>query len=372
MSRPLTRVLINVIAADFYRQHTGLLLSLFILLVSNFFYTSVLNQTHLTQPQIIQHALKLVLTSVSEPLGVVILVGICWLYCHKCWQYVTGRLHRPDVYFLRYTATALPRRRQHQSWAWVQLIMMLPLWSIGLFASVIGFRFGHWLVPTLLPLYLSGLVGYSGWRYSRLLDAPTQQPSPGKLDRFRGWPKPFFSLFLYELVLNRRLSYGLAKLASFASIGLAYSILANDLTGLRLVGLLSVCSAVSHAMLLYQSSEFERFYLRFGRNLPYSRWQVFGQQGAQLGVLLLPELLGLVGVGGLSDGLWAGSLLLGLSLLFRSLLYRLGSQSVVYLRWVFGLFIGCLVGLLFDLTVWLALGSIVIAGALSYYYDEQV
>ena len=115
MKRPLTRVLIKVVANGFYQEHTGLLLSLFIVIFINFFYTSVLNQTHLTEEQIIQNALKLVITTVSEPLGVVFLFSLCFLYSVKSWQYVAGRLKRVDVQFLFYSSNALSWARQVQS-----------------------------------------------------------------------------------------------------------------------------------------------------------------------------------------------------------------------------------------------------------------
>ncbi|WP_375436339.1 hypothetical protein [uncultured Hymenobacter sp.] len=115
MKRPLTRALIKIVATGFYRQHTGFLLSLFVLVFINFFYTNVLNQTHLTREQLLQTALKLVISSVSEPLGVVLLFGLFLLYSWKSWQYVAGRLQGVDVQFLYYSSTALRWTRQVQS-----------------------------------------------------------------------------------------------------------------------------------------------------------------------------------------------------------------------------------------------------------------
>ena len=83
MKRPLTRSLVKVFANGFYRENTGLLLTLFITVFINFFYTNVLNQTHLTKNEIIQNALKLVIGSVSEPLGTLLLLFVFFVYSLK-------------------------------------------------------------------------------------------------------------------------------------------------------------------------------------------------------------------------------------------------------------------------------------------------
>ena len=132
MKRPLTRALIKIVATGFYRQHTGFLLALFVVIFINFFYTPVLNQTHLTREEILATALKLVLSAVSEPLGVGLLGGLLLLYSWKSWQYVASRLQAEDVEFLYYSSNALPWSRQVQSWTLVQLVVCLPLVMISL------------------------------------------------------------------------------------------------------------------------------------------------------------------------------------------------------------------------------------------------
>ncbi|SFF39123.1 hypothetical protein, partial [Spirosoma endophyticum] len=170
MKKPVIRVLLKVVASGFYQEHTGLLLALFILIFCNFFYTSVLNQTHLTQQQITLNALKLVLTTVSEPLGVVFLLSLFLLYSVKCGQYVARRVKQVDVQFLAYSITALSWGRQLQAWFVVQLVMSLPIVGLGLFAMLIGFTFGHRLIPLLIPIYLLGLIGSVAGYYTYLLN----------------------------------------------------------------------------------------------------------------------------------------------------------------------------------------------------------
>ena len=372
MKKPVTRVLLRVVARGFYQEHTGLLLALFILIFSNFFYTSVLNQTHLTQEQISLNALKLVLTTVSEPLGVIFLVGLFLLYSVKCGQYVARRVKQVDVQFLSYSITALSWGRQLQSWLVVQLVMSMPIVGLGLFAMLIGFTFGHWLIPLLIPIYLLGLIGSGAGYYTYLLNR-TSSESAAKADRLgwlSHWPKPFFSLFLYDLVATKRIPYVITKIASLLGIGLLFSVFPDSHSDVRLVGLISLCVALIHCILIYQSSEFEAFYLRFARNFPYHRWQLYVQQVALLSVLLLPEGVWLIMAGGLRTGFTGALMMVSISLLFRTLLYRFGQRMDAYLRIVFGLFAFFLVLILFSGTEAIIMGSSVGAWVLLTGYQN--
>jgi hypothetical protein len=372
VKRPLTRALVKIVATGFYRQHTGFLLTLFVVVFINFFYTPVLNQTHLTREELLKTALKLVLSSVSEPLGVGLLCGLFLLYSWKSWQYVAGRLQAVDVQFLYYSSNALPWPRQVQSWALVQFVVCLPLVVISLYAMLVGVAFGYWLIPLLLPVYLLVLLVGSGVYYTRLLNDTVAEPRPADgIAWLRRWPKPLFSLFLYELLDKKRVPYAVTKAVSLASGALLFSVFPAAHADQRLFGLLGLCSALTHVVLLYQAREFESFYLRFTRNFPHSFWQVYGQQVALYSVLLLPELLGLLLVGPFRQALLGAAVLLSITLFFRALLGGLGPQLTNYLRVVFGFFLVFLFALLFGLTQWLIWGNLVAAGVLFYRYQYK-
>lgn len=365
MRQPLTRILLKVVARGFYQQHTGLLLALFMLVFINFFYTRVPNQLHLTEEQLIQNGFRLVITSVSEPLGVAVLLGFGVLYSLKSWHYVAGRLKRADVQFLAYSSNALPWPRQVQAWAVVQGVILLPIVVLCLYAMVVGFIFQHWLVPVLLPAYLLLLAVAGAYYYTRLLNDTVVQPDKvARLTWARSWPKPLFSLFLYEIIAKKRVAYLITKLASVASVALLLLAFPASGTDVRWVGMVGLCWAVGHAILVFQASEFELAYLPFARNLPYGRGQVYGQQALLYTVLLLPELGWLLTAGRLSTGLTAAGLLLSVTLLLRTLLYWTGQHMTSYLRLVFGLFLFLLLANLFGLTGLLALGSALTAGVL--------
>ena len=369
MKKPLTRVLLKVVANGFYQEHTGCLISLFLLVFINFFWTRVPNQNHLTEEQIIENGFRLVIMSVSEPIGVAALLGVCFFYSLKSWHYVAGRLKSADVQFLTYSSNALPWSQQVISWSVVQGVILLPAVILCLYAMVVGVIFHHWLVPVLLPIYLLLLTVIGAGYYTRLLNDTVVKPDKlAGLTWARSWPKPLFSLFLYEIIAKRRVTYLITKVASAASIALLLLAFSDSRTDVRLAGMIGLCCAVGHLILVFQASEFELFYLPFVRNLPYGRGEVYGQQLLLYGVLLLPEIVWLLTAGRFSTGLIAACLLLGATLLLRSLLYWTGQNMTYYLRIVVGLFLFFLLANLFGLTGLLALGSALAAVIMLYRY----
>jgi len=207
--------------------------------------------------------------------------------------------------------------------------------------------------------------------YTRLLNNTTAA-EPAQVDRLawlRRWPKPVFSLFLYELLDQKRVPYAVTKALSLTSIALLWSVFPASRADARLFGFLGLCSALAHTVLLFQAWEFEQGPLRFARNFPLSCGQVVGQQAALYTMLLLLELLALVVVGPFPQGLLGAALLLTVTLFFRALLGGLGRQLTKYLRLVFGFFLVFLFLLLFGWTEGLIVGNLVAAGGLFYRYQ---
>jgi len=371
--KPLTRALIKILATGFYRQHTGFLLALLVLVFSSFFYTNVLNQTHLTPDQQRQTALKLALSSVSEPWGILLLFSLFWLYTVKSRHYLAARLQAADLQFLRYSSNALSRGQQLQSWSLVQLVISAPLLIVGLYAMAVGVAYGYWLVPILLPVYLLTLTYWCAAYYTRLLNEQLLIP-PVQTDwlaRLRSWPKPLFSLFFYELLAHQRVPFALTKVVSLLSLGLLFYVFADSHTDQRLLNLLSLTSALAQVVVLYQAHAFEQSYVRFARNFPYSAWHQFGQQVVLYSILLLPELVVLLAISPFPQGLRAMGVLLSVTLFFRTLFYPLNQRMTPYLRLVFGLFMSFLLLNLFGSTNLLIGGSGVATGVLFYRYREQ-
>lgn len=366
MKKPLTRVLLTVVARGFYQEHTSWLIALFLLVFINFFWTRVPSQGHLSEEQILQNGFRLVIMSVSEPVGVAALLGLCFLYSLKSWHYVAGRLRSADVQFLAYSSTAFGWGQQVRAWAVVQGVVLLPVVVLCLYAMSIGFFFRHWLVPVLLPVYLLLLILVGAGYYTWLLNDTGGKPAKrAGLTWVRRWPKPLFSLFLYEVIAKKQITFLLTKGASVASIALLLLAFPASPADVRLLGMLGLCCAAGHVVLVFQAGEFDLAYLSFARNLPYGRAQVYGQQALLFAVLLLPEIGWLLTAGPFHTGFPAACLLLSVTLLLRTLLYWTGQHLRAYLRVVFSLFFGLLLANLFGLTSLLALGSALAAWGFS-------
>lgn len=271
--------------------------------------------------------------------------------------------------FLAYSSNALSWSQQVRSWSVVQGVILLPIVVLCLYAMVIGFLFHHWLVPVLLPIYLLLLTITGACYYTRLLnDTVVKADKLAGLTWARNWPKPLFSIFLFEVIAKKRVTYLITKVASAASIALLLLAFSDSRTDVRLAGMLALCCAVGHTVLVFQAADFELFYLPFVRNLPYGWGQVYGQQVLLYGVLVLPELIWLLTTNRFSTGVTAAGLLLSVTLLLRTLLYWTGQHMTFYLRLVFGLFLFCLLANLFGVAGLLALGSALAAGVLLYRY----
>lgn len=294
------------------------------------------------------------------------------MYSLKSGQYVARRLTAPDVQFLFYSTNALSRTRQVRAWAIVQLIIALPIISLGLFAMLIGIAFDYWVIPLLIPGYLLVLILGSAFYYTQLITVTTSvsaaAPRRAWLSR---WPKPLTSLFLYEILDKKRISFVITKGLSFLSIGLLLSLFADAHTDRRLFGLIGLCVALIHSLLIYESGEFEQTYLRFARNFPLNQWQLYGQLSVLYSLLVLPEMIWVLLAGGFSRGLLGVLLIQGQLLLFRSLLYRLGQWPNGYRRWTFGLFTVGLLGVVFGITEILVVISVLAACWLTYRYQYE-
>jgi hypothetical protein len=251
----------------------------------------------------------------------------------------------------------------------VQGVILLPLAVLYGYAVVVGLLFNYWLVPLLLPGYLLLLAAGAATYYAQLLNATTGRPDRAAgLGWARRWPKPVSSWFLYEIIAKKRLPYLLTKLASAASIALLLLAFPEARTDARLAGMLALCCAFGHSVLAFQAHEFELFYLRFARSLPYGPGRVASQQVLLCSALLLPELLWLLVASPLRAGLPAAGLLLGAALLLRALLYCTGPHITPYLRLAVSLFLFLLLANLFGITALLAMGCTLTAGILFYCY----
>jgi hypothetical protein len=358
----VTRILLKTFVAGFYKAHAGLLLTLFITIFINFFFTQVLNQTHLDKEQILLNNLKLVLTSVSNPVAMGVLFLIWLGYTIKSCQFVSAQLVLDQNLFLFYSSTALSIKKQFQTWFLVQACISIPIIALGFFAVGIGIVFNYLLIPIAIPVYLLLLISGSALYYIHLINNLIE--SKGKsyvLNWITGFPKPLFSLFLYEIIYKYKIHYTVTKVISAILIIGMHALFRENPTDIRVAGvsMLSVCLA--HTFLIYQSHEFDRSYLSFSRNFPSSKNGLYMQLAAQYFLLLLPEIIWFFCIE--NPAICLNTALLGLSctLLFRSILYGQNQQMGQYIKMVFRIFILSALLILFGAFLWLIAVNMIIS-----------
>jgi hypothetical protein len=339
MLSPLTKVLVKIFSNGFYKVHAGLLVTLFATAIIYFIFINVSDQSSLSPDEQLYYNLSLVLEFVSNPV-IMGIVFIFWLlYTVKSWQYVAGQLLLTSQQFLFYSSTSLNKAHQFRSWFMVQLVIMLPIIGYGLFAFTIGFIFGHLLFPAITLLYIFLLTGISAFLYVRLINRLAKPNTQNYLFKITyKWEKPFFSLFLYHVFDNMKVSFVLTKIISGITVtGILYFF--SDVSlDLRVANMAVLAVIMVHAVLIFQEHRFNETYMGFSRNLPLSRGKLFtGFIGIYL-LILLPEFIWISTR--FSPPIAISLSLLGLSiaLLFRNLLYWLGLNMQYYLKWVGGLF----------------------------------
>ncbi|HEY0271995.1 MAG TPA: hypothetical protein VGC22_02365, partial [Chitinophaga sp.] len=323
MNAPLTQVLIRSFGKGFYRVHAGLLLFLFVAVVS---YCFLINYAGtIPTDQVTVASLVITLTFITSPFMMAAVFVVWALYAVKSWQYVAAQLLLPASQYLFYSATAFSRRRQFFSWYVTQLFIMLPALGYCGFALALGCLYGHLQIPLWSLLYLLVLVALSAAASVALANRLPGGASGAGITR--GWRKPFFSLFIYQLFHRHKVSFALTKTASLACMWYVALYGLDNFRALQLIVLLVV---MAHCYLLYQDQHFETFQLRFGLNFPYSRSRLFAFLALRYLFILLPET-GWLWVR--FPPAWALSMTaLGLSMLLclRCLLYVTGLRTGVY------------------------------------------
>ena len=362
MFAPLTKILLKTLAASFYKVHAGLLLTLFVVIFINFFFTSVLNQTHLTKDEILLHNLKLALTSVSSPVAMAVLFTIWLAYTIKSCKYVASQLVLMQYQFLFYSSNAMSARKQFGSWLIVQSVISIPIIALGLFAVVVGFVFNYYFIPVIIPVYLLLLIAASAWYYTVTINNLIEKKTKSdELRAIKNWPKPLFSLFLYQIIYRIKLTYGITKIIS-AIIIIGMNALFHDKgMEVRIAGMSILAIVISHSVLFYQSNEFEITYLRFSRNFPHSKVKILIHFILLYFLLILPETIWLFFMYDPFIGLQVSILGLSIALLIRSVLYGLSREMGRYLQIVFGVLILIALGIMFGWMGWLIVTNLALA-----------
>ena len=366
----MTNVLTKIFARGFYKVHSGFLVFIFVVLVSYCFFINTAGDIKLLPKgkETYYHFIVLI-NFLSNP-AITIGFFIAWLaYTVKSWNFVSGQLLMEDNQFLFYSLNSFNRVKQFKGWFYTQLVISLPFVFYTVVAAITGVMLHYYVMVACIIAFTLLLIAISALNYVKLVNNLVNEKKISWLLRLsREWGKPFFSLFIYYVFDKLKVTYALSKLLSYVIIISVFFALADVRNDPRVAGLVILGIVMAHSVLIYQQHRFELTYLSISRNFPYSMAYFYRQYLFTYLVLLLPECTWLFISFKLP--LAAGLLLLclAITMLFHSLLYRIGVNMNKYLPWIFGLFFGISTLILFGL-VWPLIPACLIASFMLFYLN---
>ncbi|SHM19261.1 hypothetical protein [Mucilaginibacter sp. OK098] len=364
MNKPLTNILLKIFASGFYRAHAGILCVGFFVMFG------------MVEPgQLLNYHKTLMLTLVSSPLMMVV-VFACWLiYTIKSWHYVIGQITAVNQQFLFYSSNAFTKNRQFKSWFYLQLVLLLPISVYGAIAAGVGLAHHYYLIPLAIIAYLFLLAGLSAILYhgtvNKLVDGSTQG---WMLTLSSKWRKPWFSLFIYHVFDQHKITWLVTKALSYLLITGFFLLFADVAHDIRVAGIALLAVVVAHVKLIFEERSFEEKWLSFTRNLPYSRVRLFGSFAGVYLILMFPESIWLFSR---FNPLIAFELLLAgisIAMLFHCLLYYIGLDMEKYMLWIFFLFVVIFWLILFKLLLVLVVLNLVVSFGVFWkcYYRSRI
>jgi hypothetical protein len=309
------------------------------------------------------------------------LVSIIWLwYGLKCLRFVWKKLQEPESEFI-YILNQFSPLVQLLSLGLVQIIIYLPVLLYGLLVAMVGFGQGKYLTSSVLVLFHCLVCGLSTGLFYYKINHPNSEKSYFLATYLFNWrsPKPL-SVVVIEFILND-LKWLWLLLKGFDLLLLWFFLVVfrGENYDSRIVAMGFWLGLLANCGLVFQIRCFENTFLNFSRNLPYSFPRRFAEWALAYAFVLLPEFLFIFQqmFEGLSLLDFIAFFLLGEGILlyFHCLLYRLGENMDLYLRWTFGLFMGGYFLILFQM-YWL-IGLISLGQAYRifrryYYRFEQI
>ncbi len=327
---PLTRTLIKLFATGFYRVHAGFLALLFGTVACYCVFIIPLNETHLEPAQRITERLIFTLSLLSSPVMMMVVFIVWFIYAYKSWQYVRQQLQLESNLFIFYSVRSFPRLKQFQSWVLTQSVILLPALVYALITLIVGVIFGYHLAPFIVLGYIVLLILLSAAIYMRLVNQLAEVKSNFILYIIRNRAKPLFTLFLYHVIDQQKLTYLLTKGFALLSI-FSLSYFFSDATDLRAAGIVMLLVSLAHAVLVFQEFRFQQKYLSFIRNFPISRIRLYIYLVLLYALLLLPEGIILLASLPLSTALLLFLFALGMTMLFRCTLLVIPTTMRSYL-----------------------------------------
>jgi hypothetical protein len=376
MQQPLNNILVKIFARGFYKVNSGLLIFLFVILVSYCFFINTLGDVKLLPPgKELYYQFMILITFVSSP-GMMLMFFMVWIfYTIKSWQYVSAQLQIEHHEFLYYSVLSAGRMRQFKGWFYMQFIISLPFVCYALLASVIGVVLHHYGMVAVIVLFTVLLITVTAFIYTQNLNALVEDSGQTwMISLGQGWQKPFFSLFIYHVFDRLKIALVLTKLLSYtAIISIMYSV-TDAYTNSRVAGFAVLGIVMAHAILIYQQHRFVLVYLSITRNFPYSLGRLYAQHVLTYLVLLAPEYVWFFISFKFFMAIGLMTIMLSVVMLFHCILYWIGLAMNKYLPWLLGMFFVISLVILFGLMWWLVPVCFGISFALFYgnYYREEL
>jgi hypothetical protein len=357
MSSPLTNVLNKVFVQGFYRAHAGMFIFIFLVLFGA-----------VPGDMLISYHKSLMLAFLTSPLLLAVVFGVWLLYMIKAWHYVAGQLAAPHHQFLFYSISAYSKRSQFFSWLIIQFNILLPIIIYGGLAIGVGLVHKCYMASAGVVIYLLLLSIASALFCIKLTQALPEGKQLSLFLRFgKSMPKPYFSLFIWHIFNQKKVAYIIIKVISWVVITAVFALFDDVKHDARVAGIAVLAIVVAHVAIVFEERVFEETFLRFGRNLPYSRSSLFGGFVLVYFAMLLPEIIWLFTRFDLVFATELTLFALSAIMLFHSLLYRIGLTMDIYMQWVLGLFMLIFWVVMFNAMLLAALLCITAAFVLFYF-----
>lgn len=351
---PLSNIALRKIFVDgFFRTHAGMLVFVFVILISYCLFINTLGTVMPDQIDFWQFFFTISL--VSNPLIMAFYFVASALYAYKSLKYVLNQLVLPQQEFLYYSFTSSLKKQQFLYWCMVLAYIFIPVWCYTLYAIIIGLVFGYYLISIGILLFQLLLIIAGAYIILKESNHLIEANKPSWLIQIsRKWNKPVFLLYSFQVFNRSKLAYLLTKLLSWVLISSVFMLFSDIKDNSRLLMLITSCIVVAHIVLIYQERIFNDRYLSFLSNFPFSKAKAFFSFCLNYLILLLTEICWMTTRFGLITSLELAAFAFSAILLFRSLLLLNGVQVKGFLIGVFGLF------LLFYVCIMFGLGLVLI------------
>jgi hypothetical protein len=351
---PTSNIALKKIFVDgFYRSHAGMLVFIFVILISYCLFINTLGTVRPDQIDFWQFFFTI--SIVSNPLILTFYLLGSSLYAYKSLKYVLNQLVLPQQEFLSYSFTASTKKHQFKAWCAVQTSIFVPVLCYTLYAIAIGVVFGFYLISIGILLFQVLLIVISAYICLKESNRLIEANKPDWLIRIsRKWNKPVFLLYTFQVFNQSKLAYLLTKLLSWVLISSVLVVFTDLKDNSGLLMLITSCIVVAHVVLIYQEKIFNDRYLSFLPNFPFTKGKVFFSFSLNYLVLLLPEICWLLRSFGVLSSLGLIAFAFSAILLFRSLLLLNAIQVKGFLIRIFCLFF------LFYIFIMFGLGLILI------------